>query len=217
MSLTTSLPTPFVSQVIRLIVPQFVDAEIVVTSDVDMLVLSPTLLDFSAGLIISGQTDFVVARDVLPSGQYPICYCLASPSTWERVMGPTNATTVGSVLHEIFRERVEDSDYDGSRGGSGWFADQETIYARLAQAREAGVRVSLLQDSFTGHQRLDRLNLRRFPSRVIALKGVLAGFYTDFHLEVPIRPAGIGFALLVLVFQKVGGAFRNLLVPSAKP
>ena len=216
MLLTTHLPTPFVSQVIRLVAPQFVDAEIVVTSDVDMLALSPTLLDYCAGLIISGQTDFVVARDVLPPGQYPICYCLASPSIWQRVMGSQDSATVGNVLQDIFNERVEGSVYNGSRGGSGWFADQETIYARLAEAREAGLRVSLLEDSFTGHQRLDRVNLRGLLSRLIALKGVLAGFYTDFHLEVPIRPAGLGFVLLVLVFQKVGGAFRRILSPFSK-
>ena len=172
-------PTSLISQVSRLLVPSFVDADFIVTTDIDMLPLNLRVFDRALAELESGSGDFVVCRDVLKPGQFPMCYNIASPKVWGEIF-PTNLTL---ELSRIWA-RIE-KDFDGRRGKRGWYFDQEYLHEKLSAAELRGLRVIKMKDSVTMHRRLDisRRNILLWP--LITFR-ILQGNYSDFHLKLPL-------------------------------
>lgn len=178
----TSVSSAFVSQVVRILQPSLEVADFVLTTDVDMLPLSDAVFQKGIKSITDGA-EFVVCRDVLKNGQYPICYNIASPSAWRRLNHVLSEQMLVGVLSN--RYMLLDS-YSGERGGRGWFNDQEFLYEMVSDFENKGGVVTKLEDVVSQHRRFDRL-FTPFPLNWIALVALVFGSFTDYHVHHPIR------------------------------
>ena len=186
--ITTQLPSTFVAQNIRSLYAGLADSDYVVTSDIDMLPLNNKVILAGLNKVIEskGTNSFAVLRDVLPQGQYAICYSLASPKTWREVFNLHSESDVMTKLSQQFSS-INSMDYEGQHGGYGWFSDQEFLYETVQSASESS-QISLIKltDDETGHRRLDRV-YHRGPLKWLALFFVRKGRYTDYHVHHPIN------------------------------
>ena len=184
-SLDASLPSTFVSQAVRILQPSLESSDYVITTDVDMFPLSDRVFQSALDEVEAGA-EFVVCRDVLPQGQYAICYNLASPKSWRGVNGVRSLEEVNSLLDEIFKSIQLGSEYLGIHGGEGWFTDQKVLFSMISDFETAGGRVAKLRDNHTRHRRLDRLFMPS-PISCLFLPTLFWGFFTDYHVHHPIR------------------------------
>jgi hypothetical protein len=181
----TGVSSVFTSQVVRVLYPSLEDSDYVITTDVDMLPIGDRV--FQKGLEqIEKGAEFVVCRDVLPKGQYPICYNLASPQVWKRVNRIGSEINLRSELAELFKGVREEGNYLGKRGGAGWFSDQELLYSFIQRFESEGGRTAKLLDQQTRHRRLDRLFMP-FPISWLFLTALAGGFFTDYHVHHPVK------------------------------
>ena len=172
----------FTSQVVRILQPSLEVADFVLSTDVDMLPLSD-LVFLEALNSADAGAEFVVCRDVLKKGQYPICYNFASPTSWRRLNNVVSEDTLVRVLLESYAQLES---YSGERGGVGWFRDQEFLYKMVTDFESKGGVVSRLSDRASHHKRFDR-GLTPFPLNWLALVALAFGSYTDYHVHHPIR------------------------------
>jgi len=187
------LQTASISQLIRIFIPKYLPVDYVITSDVDMIPMSLKVFETAIFEIESRGFDFVVCRDVLKDGQYPICYALASPSVWGQVIS-------GNPQNELEKiEKVTDEKYDFRRGKKDWYLDQRYLFESLTIAEGKGLILRRLSDSETLHSRLEptKRNLLMWP--VVGLR-VLLGKFTDYHLHMPIHEHRI-FVTFILTLQ----------------
>lgn len=184
------MASSWISQVIRLFVPAYLDCDIVITTDVDMLPLNLRVFECAISALVEGEVDFVVSRDVLKKSQFPMCYNIASPKTWGFIF----PDPLEQELYSAWSQVVEH--FDGRRGKHGWYSDQELIYARLINAQSDQFKVLRLTDLETGHRRLEpsRRNLFLLPFVSIA---ILGGKYSDYHLHRPINQFRIVIRLVM--------------------
>jgi hypothetical protein len=200
----------FVSQAIRVYYPGLLDADYVITSDVDMLPLDDVV--FQRALEeIDGGDEFVVCRDVLEEGQLPICYNIASPATWEVITGISHISQLANQLSNDFRTLIDSHGYSGAHGGNGWFADQIKLFKLVSRFEVTGGVVVKLQDAETGHKRLDRIG-HVFPLNWLTLPAVFLGRFTDYHVHHPIARYS-RFTKWLLVTKKLGDYCRALISP----
>ena len=178
----SSVSSIFVSQVVRILQPSLEVADFVLTTDVDMLPLSDAVYEKALESITEGA-EFVVCRDVLKKGQYPICYNIASPSAWRRLNNVLSEQMLVGVLSKRFKQL---DSYSGERGGRGWFKDQEFLYDMVSDFESKGGVVTKLGDGLSKHRRFDRL-FTPFPLNWIALVALIFGSFTDYHVHHPIR------------------------------
>jgi hypothetical protein len=152
-----------------------------------MLPLSTKSID---NVVSSRQKDtdsFDICRNVLPVGQYPICYNVASPKVWSAITGVTGANDVSKILATEYDEAFErNHGYEDSHGGSGWFSDQQYLYRKVEDFSSHGGLVRKFVDSETHHKRLDRL-YSPFPINWFLAPLVLSGYFNDYHVHHPIR------------------------------
>jgi len=162
----------FQAQVLRLLVPgNLLGASgAVITSDIDMLPISPEYFWFS----VSHLPDHAFAsyRPVLHEAQLAVCYCAASSATWRALFGGHNLT---SLRHQITAWwRQYGGGFDGRPGCPGWSTDQRLLY----QAATAFEHFHALTDTETGFHRLDRVDSffrkRMAPSEVDSMVGRLS-------------------------------------------
>lgn len=180
------ISTSFLAQNSRTLWTGLSRADAVVTSDIDMLPLHTRVMDSGVREFLESPDSFVVMRDVLPPGQYPICYSLAAPQTWREIFQVQNKKEFNFRVHELWSKRGVGATYSGEHGGSGWFTDQEYLFDMISHAElHRGLRVRRLKDSDTGHRRLDRVTWRGW-FRWFQILGVLAGRYSDYHVHHPI-------------------------------
>lgn len=179
------LPSTFCSQAVRVLQPSLEGADFVLTTDVDMLPLDDRVFKKALHEISLGA-DFVVCRDVLPTGQFPICYGFASPETWAKITGIRSSNHANKQLAELFSELSRSDDYLEEHGGFGWYSDQEYLYRVVTQFEHAGGRVARLTDQDTRHKRLDRLYLP-FPLSWFILPLVYLGAFSDYHVHHPVE------------------------------
>lgn len=179
----TVSPT-FGSQATRILQPALEEADLVLTTDVDMLPMSDRIFQKAIEALEMGA-EFVICRDVLPMGQYPICYNLASPEVWASVNGVHKPIEVKTKLQDWFDHLQTVDSYSGNHGGFGWFADQERLFEMVQSFEKRGGKVIKFKDRDTGHRRLDRLFMP-FPMNWIFLPAVRAGYFTDYHVHHPI-------------------------------
>lgn len=182
--LDSTIPSAFGSQAVRILQPSMESADYVITTDVDMLPLSDRVFQAALDEVEAG-VQFVVCRDVLPKGQYAICYNLASPNAWREVSGIKSLEEVHSSLIEMLKRIPEGSNYSGDHGGEGWFTDQEVLFSMVNDFEAKGGRVAKLRDKQTRHKRLDRLFMP-FPISWLFLPGLYWKLFTDYHVHHPI-------------------------------
>jgi hypothetical protein len=104
--------------------PLFEDDDVLITSDVDMAVFNKDFFDqFNDGRI------HVIGADLVPDGQYPMCYITMSAEKWREVMwiplGVSHQEKLDDLLGGIECENFR---------GNYWAKDQETIYSHLWEA-----------------------------------------------------------------------------------
>jgi hypothetical protein len=192
------LPSAFVAQTSRIIEARGSSYDYVMTSDIDMLPLS---LSFETRLLNSGSinsSSFVILRNVLPPGQFPICYNIGSPSSWNSLL--TNLgkdLTTLEILRKILTENGGHENYSGEHGGVGWTIDQETLW-QLVESNPMGLNVLKYQDHQTSHRRLDRSNTGKMKKWLI-LPLVFFGVYHDYHMHHPVRENHFYLKILIKV------------------
>ena len=194
----TNLPSAFVAQTSRIIEARESEYDLVMTSDIDMLPLS---LSFETKVLSSDSLNsltFIIMRDVLPPGQLPICYNIASPSAWNLLLDHfgNNLSTL-DILKKILDEHGGRENYSGEHGGRGWTIDQETLW-QLIQSNSKSLNVVKYQDQQTSHRRLDRSSTGKIK-KWLALPLVFFGIYHDYHVHHPVTQNAMYLKILIAV------------------
>lgn len=181
------VPDVFCSQFIRALYAPLVKSDLVLTTDIDMFPLSLKVFQFSLKSSVEPMSTFHICRDVLPQGQYAICYNLASPAVWSEVTKVQSLDDVSGLLTQEFDAALNrNKGYEDNHGSIGWFSDQEFLFERvnLFEASEAG-RVIKFVDKQTGHLRLDRIYAPT-PLKWLLLPLVVLSLLTDYHVHHPV-------------------------------
>jgi hypothetical protein len=178
------LDSAFVSQVIRIYMAGISEAQYAMTSDVDMLPLNPKVYEFGIRNVYNSN-DFVVLRDVLPAGEFPICYNLASAKTWNQLFIDQKNKSSSEFLNRVNSKYNADDSYSGIHGGIGWSIDQRFLYDSVVDSGTA-IQIKKFTDAQTGHRRLDRIH-HRFPFNWLLLPFVVFGRFSDYHVHHPIQ------------------------------
>ena len=163
--------TKTLSQLIRIMATPKLDADFVMTTDIDMISLSTSPFVYAVRQITDSNSQIVVVRDVLDAGQFPVCYNIASPETWGRQLQSISSDLeIGSLLRRI---PLFFPAWEGD-----WFLDQKILYSIFTNQSE--ITITKLTDSQTGLRRLDRRK-HRFPFNWLALNSVRGGLFTEYH------------------------------------
>lgn len=194
------------SQIIRLLLPSLSEADYVMTSDIDMLPLNNRIeIDILSQLDLKEEV-FVNMRDVLPPGQFPICYNIATPEVWAKATGIDGLECVQPTLEEIMKNYSDPVGISDIHGGASWYMDQEYLYSILINTN-ANFSLWLINDSQTKHRRLDRIH-HRFPLNWMVLPLVASGFYHDYHVHHPIT-RNLRYVSFLKLFVKFNLGFRR--------
>jgi hypothetical protein len=176
------LHTAFQAQCIRLVYPALIDAPgAVLIADMELMPLDYRYFHQPvAGL---DSSFFVSYRDVhLPRGEVAIPYNAATPQTWAEVFGVDGLDDVARRL----RDWGGGVDYDGTRGGRGWYTDQILLHDVLLPWGATSGRLWLLDDQFTRYHRLEREDIEVAGGLTPAIRrGILGKRYTDFNCLLP--------------------------------
>lgn len=120
------------------------DKEVIVTSDIDMMVLESRYLKMNAG---DGFT--VYGSDLVPDGQYPICYIYANRKVWQETFNKNNLS-----YQQCLDNLLGDIDVENMRGNY-WSKDQEEAYKNISLTNPKLVNRSSNGNQFATN-RLDR-------------------------------------------------------------
>jgi hypothetical protein len=181
---TENLNSAYVAQCIRLFWPAFDKNNIVITTDVDMFPLSDRILKNSIKNFANINT-FVIYRDILENDQYPICYNIASPTTWRNLMWNNQSKVkVFDFLFSELQERGGISSYAGQHGGTGWTIDQELLWKRVQISDQ--INFVKIQKGQVFFKRLDRSRHRNL-FKWLCLPLVLFNVFDDYHVHHPVE------------------------------
>jgi len=149
--------TALQAQCIRLLYPAVVETEqAVLIADVDIYPLRRSYFVDTIGKL--DARFFVSYRDDrMEAGQVVIPYNAAAPSTWSEIFGVTDLDGVRSQL-AAWTSNLE---YDGRRAWPGWYTDQQLLHRTLTHWPEAPRRWWVMDDAYTRHRQLDRLELEK--------------------------------------------------------
>jgi len=121
-----NLNSAFVAQNIRIYYPSLLtlpDDEIVMITDMDMLPTNDKY--YKDGLENFKKDDFIYYRNI-DGNQIYMCYNAAHPETWSKVFNIKKENDIENLINTTYN-----SNYCGIPGKSGWFIDQEIMYANL--------------------------------------------------------------------------------------
>ena len=192
---------PFVAQNIRLFMGGSSNANLVITSDIDMLPASARFYEFAV-MQASLKNNFIIVRDVLPKGEFPICYNIASPQVWSLLFGPNKEiSSPEDFLSRVTASYDPSRQYSGLHGGQGWNIDQRNLYD-VVTSHSQTVHVIKLVDSETKHRRLDRIHHRSF-FKWFSVFLVPFSYYSDYHVHHPVdkNKRFINFYLFMIKLQ----------------
>jgi hypothetical protein len=174
--------TALQAQCIRLLYPAVVDTtEAVLITDIDLYPLRRSYyLDPIRGL--DGRF-FVSYRDTrIDKLEIVMPYNAARPATWGELFDVSSVDDVRARLAEWTRGL----EYDGRRAWPGWYTDQKILYRTLMEWPERRNRWWLLDDDYTRHRQLDRLELQHEPGLSERReKGIRRGEYSDYVCLFP--------------------------------
>jgi transcriptional regulator CtsR len=181
---TYNLNSAFVAQGIRILIPQLLEADLVMTSDVDMFPLSLRILENSI-VKLEELGDFVIYRDILSEKEIPICYNIASPQNWKILMSDLKSFQ-GCInsLEEQLTSRGGPQSYAGHHGGTGWTMDQEYLYAKVRENTLLNF-IRLGADDISFH-RLDRAYHKRGLEWIFGIM-TLFRYWDDYHAHLPVE------------------------------
>lgn len=97
------------------------DDEVLITSDVDMAVFNKEYFETAQ----DGRIH-VYGADLVPEGQYPICYVAMTGATWRDVMD----IKLGETMQDKLDQLLGNLECEHFRGNY-WCKDQETVYNQL--------------------------------------------------------------------------------------
>lgn len=172
------------AQCIRLLYPALVETdEAVLITDVDLYPLRRSY--FVDPITSLDERFFVSYRDEgLDRKQVVMPFNAAVPRTWAELFRVQSLEDA----RERLREWTAGREYDGRRAWPGWYTDQEILYDALSHWRDARTRWWVMDDDFTKHRQLDRLELENddglTPQRQA---GILASTYSDYICLFPYR------------------------------
>jgi len=147
--------TALQAQCIRLLYPALVETEqAVLIADVD---LYPLRRSYFVDPIAKLDARFFVSYrdDRLEADQVVIPYNAAAPSTWAEIFGVTDLDGVRSRLGAW----TSNLEYDGRRAWPGWYTDQQILHRTLTHWPDSASRWWVIDDAYTRHRQLDRLEL----------------------------------------------------------
>ena len=172
--------TAFQAQAIRLLYPALLETRgAVLISDMELMPMNRRYWHEPVAAL--DATFFVTYRDVDHwRDMVAIPFNAAEPATWAELFGVSGLDDVRARL----REWAEGRDYDGVRGGSGWYTDQLVLHDTLLPWGERTRRLWVLEDDFTGFRRLDRGHVSHGLTRE-QRRRIGAGRYSDFNAPVP--------------------------------
>jgi hypothetical protein len=169
--------TAFTAQCIRLLYPCLLKEEGVILSDMDMI---PTYKKYFVDTIADLPADtFYSYRGIHHhEKQIWICYVVAHPSVWKEIFKIDSFEDIAALLKE-WNSYVN---YEGKRGGEGWFADQEILYDYIVNQWEHPEKLSFKNDEQMSFRHLDR-NDNDWQNLNFQLQLRLKhGYYQDFHM-----------------------------------
>jgi hypothetical protein len=185
------IPTDFIAQNIRVLSMAYFENSIVLTTDIDMIPMSPDIYEKHI-LESHHKNSFIVLRDQLVN-EYPICY-LVSPSDLVREIILSNNRKLNDLIQLVWSQMNQaDIHYSSLHGGSGWNFDQKYIYNAIEGFTDKK-RIIKLKDRTTGFKRIDRINkplgvfIQLFSNEI----------YTDYHLNLPVNKNYILIKIILL-------------------
>lgn len=172
------IPTAFQAQCVRLLYPcLFKEDEVVIVSDMDIIPLSSSY--FKDTIKNEDDNKFIVLRNVIEEyKQYPICYCIASTTTWKSIFKIESMDDIYKTLKMWYIDDYEIS----SPYSRGWAQDQLMLYEYSSKY----INLKTFRDDETNFSRLDRgdiVNIMNTKDKVI--DDIKKGVYCDFHLPRP--------------------------------
>lgn len=194
------MSSAFSSQNIRTLATVDTIHDFVITSDIDMVPLSNKYFIGLATQARENRNSFIVGRDVLSVGQYPICYNIAGPEIWSQVIGHKLAKlSLAERLHELVLQSQSLNEYSGKKGGSGWYFDQQFLYSQVERNIDRDFLIRL-QDCQTKHKRVDR-NRHKSILPLFMLPLIASGLYADYHLPRLTRVMKLFLKVLIKVVR----------------
>ena len=188
--IASTLSDVLLSQIARILVAAESAEDFVITTDIDMLPISPKPFVFALNQIKMKDSEFVIMRNVLESGQFPICYNIASPKVWEKLIYFECGSKDFNMQIQYF-EKVKISEDD-------WFTDQVFIFNMLTS--QDFVRVTKLDDFVTGLRRLDR-EKHKSPINWLFLPLVYLRFFTEYHAPRKSKLTWLYLRILILALR----------------
>lgn len=175
--------TAFQAQCIRLLYPSLVEtAGAVLISDMELVPMNPAY--FHRSLTGIDKRCFVAYRGdlILDKGEIPMPFNAALPGTWAELFGVVDEAEVRARLSEWAAQ----TEYEGSRGGEGWFTDQRLLYRAAIPWGEATGRLWLLDEDFTRFSRLSRKELLDDPTVSAERRRLIRRRkYSDYNSCIP--------------------------------
>jgi len=108
--------------------PFIPENEILVTGDADMCVFSPLFRDLSH----NDKVIHIIGKDLVPDGQLPMCYIMATAKEWRRAM-----KIDGRTVQQCVDELLKDIEAENFRGNY-WSKDQEEAYNHITEYAKKG-------------------------------------------------------------------------------
>lgn len=161
------VPTSLYAQAIRVLLPALFEDEVSLTSDIDMVPLSPTY--FIAAVQHLPDHCFVTYMNrAYPDGYpaYPICYNAAKGSTFKEIF---NINSVEDIVNTIKQWHTL---------GLGWQTDERMLYKYLMNWKDSKTRFIKLHHK-AGPHRVDRADWRWDKQRL------QKNYYIDAHCLRP--------------------------------
>jgi hypothetical protein len=185
------IPTDFIAQNIRVLSMPYFENSIVLTTDIDMIPMSP---DIYEKYILKShyENSFIVLRDQLVD-EYPICY-LVSPSDLAGQIILSTKKQLNNLIQlawiQLNQKKIH---YSSTHGGSGWNFDQKYIYNAVKDFSDQK-RIIKLKDSETDFNRIDRIdNPLKVFTQLFSNK-----MFADYHLHLPVGKNCILIKIILL-------------------
>lgn len=185
------IPTDFIAQNIRVLSMPYFENSIVLTTDIDMIPMSP---DIYEKYILKShyENSFIILRDQLVN-EYPICYLISPSDLAGEIILSTNNQLNNLIQLAWNQLNQANIHYSSTHGGSGWNFDQKYIYNAVEDFPEQK-RITKLKDSGTGFNRIDRIeNPLKVFTQLFSNK-----IFTDYHLNLPVSRNYILIKIILL-------------------
>lgn len=180
-----NVPTAFQAQCIRLLYPCILEIENgVIISDMDLIPLNKSY--YLDNIDEYNNDKFIVYRNVIEQyKQYPICFCVSTPTIWKEIFSINNIQDIVSKIKYWFD--LVCNDYEiSSPYSTGWALDQTELFNCVNSWNLKTNNLIKLYDDSCLFNRLDRNDFEKIVNNLdIYVNKIKNGEYSDFHLPRP--------------------------------